>query len=481
MTSPRERFRLRTSLLGSDPEIWRIIDVDGDLRLDELHDVIQVAFGWRDSHLHEFGELDPYPRSRDIPRIGRKPRRWMPAEELAEQDDHTFPGAVEYALVDEHDARVASVFDSLDGPLYYWYDFGDSWHHAIELIERERSDDPHASQPPWTRRAELVRGERRGPLEDSGGVGGYVELLDRLADPNSPEHADADGWARWIAWPEPEFDADAFDVAGVDHELALRFELDSDLSGVVVAGEASLASDAAIVGVLERLPEPLRRELRLRLRRTGALAPVAIEADVAGRMTRPYAWLLERVGDGLALTKAGWMPPAVVHEGMVELGWADDWIGESNREDVTPPMRLLREQAVRLGLVRVLRGRLIATAVGKRLRDDPVALWRHLASALLTRPRDEASRDAALLLAIEIACGGHTELRGYDQAITWGLDALDWSNGDGSELAESDAHDLTWDAWRVLGHLGVLRRKRWNDGRPTDEGRAFARAMLGAE
>ncbi|MFD4421411.1 plasmid pRiA4b ORF-3 family protein [Agromyces sp. NPDC058484] len=476
---PDERFRLRISLIGSDPEIWRTVDIDGDLRLDELHDVIQIAFGWRDSHLHEFGELDPYARGRDLPRIGRRSRRWMPAEELAEQADDPFPGAVEHALIDEQHARVASVFDSLDGPLYYWYDFGDSWHHTIELIERERADDPHATQPPWARRAELVRGERRGPLEDSGGVGGYLQLLDRLADPTSPEHADAAGWARWIAWPESDVDADEFDAAGVDLELALRFELGSDVSGLVVADEASVAPDAAIVGVLERLPEPLRRELRLRLRRTGALAPVAIEADAAGRMTRPYSWLLGRVGDGLTLTKAGWMPPAVVREGMVELGWADDWIGASNREDRTAPMLVLREQATRLGLVRVLKGRLVATAVGRRLRDDPVALWRHLASMLVTRPRHQGSRDAVLLLAIEIACGGHTESRGYDVAIAWGLDALGWSTGDGSILAPSDAHDLTWDARHVLDQLGVLRRKRRNDGRPTDEGRAFARAMLG--
>ena len=44
--------------------------------------------------------------------------------------------------------------------LFYEYDFGDSWLHHIELIEVfESTDDPSAL---------LLRGERRGPLEDSG-------------------------------------------------------------------------------------------------------------------------------------------------------------------------------------------------------------------------------------------------------------------------------------------------------------------------
>ena len=62
-------------------------------------------------------------------------------------------------------------------------------------------------------------------------------------------------------------------------------------------------------------------------------------------MVRRYAWLVRRTGAGLALTQAGWLPPAVVTEAMDAL-WPDDrWIGKRNREDLTEPVRRLRASA----------------------------------------------------------------------------------------------------------------------------------------
>lgn len=488
VTSSSERLRLRISLLDSDPEIWRTIDLDGSLRLDEVHDAIQIVFGWRDTHLHEFDELDPYPVSRELPRIGRRPRRWMPATEIDGFSGEVFPGAIEYELIDEVDATIATAFDTLDGPLFYAYDFGDDWQHSIELIERERADA--AGAEPRARRAELVHGERRGPLEDSGGAPGYAELLERLADTASDGHREVADWTRWVAWPEAAFDPDAFDAEGIDHELALRFEMSSDVSGLVAdepralgatgRAAASVALNAPIVELLARLPDAARRELRLRLHRTGALKPIELDEAVAERMSRPFIWLLGRIDDGLALTKAGWMPPAVVLEGMTVLGWAEDWHGESNREDITrPPIRSLRQHATRLGLVRVLKGRLLVTVLGRRLRDDPLALWQYLASALVTRPKHASERDTALLLAVELACGGHHNVRHLEAAIASGLDALGWRMADGDMIGPLDAMSMTLDTTSVLTSLGALRGKRWNDGRPAENGIIFARMMLG--
>ena len=228
----RERFRLRITLLDSDPEIWRTLDVDGSLRLDELHDAIQLVMGWRDVHLHEFSDFDPTARASRLPQIGRTPRRWMPDEQLADASDDLAYSGFEQQLIDERDADVASVFEPFDGPLFYWYDFGDDWMHRIDLIEREAVDAPDASMPPWSRRVELVAGERRGPLEDSGGVHGYAELLEKLADPDPARHLDASTWATAVAWPEASVDPDAFDRQAIDRELQLRFEAPSDMSGL---------------------------------------------------------------------------------------------------------------------------------------------------------------------------------------------------------------------------------------------------------
>lgn len=53
-------FRIRLSLSGTKPPVWRRLAVPGDLTLDKLHTVIQAAMGWMDSHLHSFrADSDP--------------------------------------------------------------------------------------------------------------------------------------------------------------------------------------------------------------------------------------------------------------------------------------------------------------------------------------------------------------------------------------------------------------------------------------
>ena len=45
---------LEISIRGIKPRIWRTVRVPADLTLGRLHDVLQLTFGWTDSHLHEF-------------------------------------------------------------------------------------------------------------------------------------------------------------------------------------------------------------------------------------------------------------------------------------------------------------------------------------------------------------------------------------------------------------------------------------------
>lgn len=47
-------FRVRIDLADTEPPLWRRLELASDLHLDELHDVLQIAFGWTDSHLHQF-------------------------------------------------------------------------------------------------------------------------------------------------------------------------------------------------------------------------------------------------------------------------------------------------------------------------------------------------------------------------------------------------------------------------------------------
>ena len=47
-------FELRVALRHVEPTIWRSVRVPADAPLGVLHDVLQVAFGWTNSHLHDF-------------------------------------------------------------------------------------------------------------------------------------------------------------------------------------------------------------------------------------------------------------------------------------------------------------------------------------------------------------------------------------------------------------------------------------------
>lgn len=60
-------FQLKVARRDIKPPIWHRVLVDGSATRNEVHDVIQAAFGWWDYHLHEFrigggdyGVPDPY-------------------------------------------------------------------------------------------------------------------------------------------------------------------------------------------------------------------------------------------------------------------------------------------------------------------------------------------------------------------------------------------------------------------------------------
>lgn len=47
-------YHIRVTLRDTRPPIWRRVAVPADISLGQLHEVIQIAMGWTDSHLHQF-------------------------------------------------------------------------------------------------------------------------------------------------------------------------------------------------------------------------------------------------------------------------------------------------------------------------------------------------------------------------------------------------------------------------------------------
>ena len=87
----------------------------------------------------------------------------------------------------------------------YVYDFGDSWEHEV-LFE---------GRPPLQKNRKYplcLEGEQACPPEDIGGVWGYPEYLEALADPKHERHEEFMEWGG-------SFDPDKFDPKRVTREM----------------------------------------------------------------------------------------------------------------------------------------------------------------------------------------------------------------------------------------------------------------------
>jgi hypothetical protein len=108
-------YRVRIDLDGTRPPLWRRLELASDLFLDQVHEIIQVAFGWTDSHLHQFGS---------------GPGHYGP-----ETEHYVGPFQVEDGEtgIPEEDVRLDEVLADVGDKLFYDYDFGDDWGHTIKL------------------------------------------------------------------------------------------------------------------------------------------------------------------------------------------------------------------------------------------------------------------------------------------------------------------------------------------------------------
>jgi hypothetical protein len=169
-------YQFKITLVESEPAIWRRIQVR-NCSLDKLHEHIQTAMGWEDCHLHDF-EIDG--------------ERYGDPELI---DD----GFEDFHCVDSTITKISDVIPK-SGERFrfkYEYDFGDGWVHEV-LFEGCLKAEKGGRYPV------CVEGKRACPPEDVGGIWGYAEYLEVLADPQNDQHQD------FLQWRGP-FDAEKFD------------------------------------------------------------------------------------------------------------------------------------------------------------------------------------------------------------------------------------------------------------------------------
>ena len=177
--APQSILQLKITLKGSKPPIWRRIQVANTITLPTLHNILQVAMGWTDSHLHQFivGNVMYSDPDFELEQIANEKRVSLPQLKLE-------PGM----------------------KFQYEYDFGDDWMHDI-LIEKILPPEPDVHYP------RCLAGKRSCPPEDCGGIWGYDSLLQTIADPNDPDYEDMREWL-----PE-DFDPAVFDLEDVNKVL----------------------------------------------------------------------------------------------------------------------------------------------------------------------------------------------------------------------------------------------------------------------
>ena len=174
--------RLKITLRGIKPPIWRRLLMPSTMTLGDLHLAIQAAMGWDDYHLHAF----------DVG--GRQYGDPASVDEVADEDRLTLNGLIKSGVT-----RFA-----------YTYDFGDDWEHAL-VIEKTEPAVEGAVYPV------CIAGKRACPPEDCGGPWGYEELLAVLADPSHPDHAERKEWVG------EDLSPDDFDLIAANVVLAARF------------------------------------------------------------------------------------------------------------------------------------------------------------------------------------------------------------------------------------------------------------------
>lgn len=178
-------YQLKVTLEDIKPPIWRRILVPSNINLGQFHFVLQIAMGWRNSHLHQFT-------------VGR-----------------TIYGSVDDDMgldlgldqEDENQYTVSELLNREKSWLRYEYDFGDGWSHKV-LLEKKLPDDR------TIKLAKCVKGKRACPPEDCGGIWGYVELLEVLKEQEHPEHEEM------VEWLGGEFDPEEFNPEEINRQLA---------------------------------------------------------------------------------------------------------------------------------------------------------------------------------------------------------------------------------------------------------------------
>lgn len=165
----------------------------------DLHMAIQDAMSWDNAYLHEFIISDPHMQP-DL-KIG------IPIDDgFLEPEEEADLGWM---------CDLSSLFIDIGDKAINYYDFGDGWACDV-ILEGVFFASKKVKYP------RCVAGERAVPPEDCGGIGGYYNLLDVLADPTHEEHKHLLQWLKGTRPRKGLYEPDVFEPEKVKFRNAQK-------------------------------------------------------------------------------------------------------------------------------------------------------------------------------------------------------------------------------------------------------------------
>jgi hypothetical protein len=189
--------------LSSDPIITRLLSLPPHMTFDIFHEVLQIAFGWANCHMHSFHVtvIDaerPYPR----PVVDLQA---ILLDDIPDLRDTTLLES-NYTLDDVFSRRILSddvlsntqwkgkVTPEMEMRLEYEYDMGDGWSHQITLLGRADPGLHRSMGGPDAPAILCLGGEGHPCAEDCGSEPGWQNLKEIFTKPRKKDPDDLKGW-----------------------------------------------------------------------------------------------------------------------------------------------------------------------------------------------------------------------------------------------------------------------------------------------
>lgn len=175
-------YQFKISIRDVQPSIWRELQIDPEMKMDELHYIIQTAMLWFAELNYEF-------------RFGDK--------------TYGEPSEGDTTTLDAMEVAIEDVFHKVGDSGLYLYADG-KWTLEVTLV-KTLEPDPKVEYP------HCVGGQRNSPPEGLDGPEGYATFLTAISDESNPDHDDLLEQFNFGEEFEPEhFDAEEINAEFTD-------------------------------------------------------------------------------------------------------------------------------------------------------------------------------------------------------------------------------------------------------------------------